>query len=75
MKNRSKAIALKKESLEQAPRILKLNVPRPGLEPGITAPKTGVLPLHHRGMPRGIGHNSVGKDKKDFLNLYAINAL
>jgi hypothetical protein len=26
-------------------------------------------------MPRGIGHNSVGKDKKDFLNLYAINAL
>ena len=52
-----------------------LNVPRPGLEPGITAPKTGVLPLHHRGMPCSLRRNRERKDKKDFLNLYAINTL
>lgn len=52
-----------------------LNVPRPGLEPGITAPKTGVLPLHHRGIDDNDRGQSVRKDKKDFLNLYAIDTL
>ena len=66
---------MNEKSLGKFPRILKLNVPRPGLEPGITAPKTGVLPLHHRGMPRSASRVSDGKDKKDFLNMYAIGSL
>ena len=46
-----------------------LYVPRPGLEPGITAPKTGVLPLHHRGIASALEPESERKDKKDLSKL------